>query len=317
MMSYLKLFRWPNLLVVAITQYLFRYAILEPLLGQAGYELSLSHFEFFLLVVATILISAAGYAINDYFDLRTDRINKPQKIILGKSLSRRSAIFYHSLFNLIALIIGIYLSLRVGQWQLIFLFWSFLPCYGYTPSGIKENSWLVTSLLVFCQHLSLQWYGYLIIMLWRSWWNPDPELLVSANRFVRTYGLFAFITTLMREIIKDIEDIKGDAKIGCRTIPIISGIRATKKIIILILVSIIGLVAYFQIYLSRFDFDLLFAYIIVAIQIPLVLLIQKTISAKEKSDYHNLSRFAKVIMLSGVFTMFLFYFYFQQGILPE
>jgi 4-hydroxybenzoate polyprenyltransferase len=317
MMSYLKLFRWPNLLVVAITQYLFRYAILEPLLGQTGYELSLSHFEFFLLVVATILISAAGYAINDYFDLRTDRINKPHKIILGKSLSRRSAIFYHSLFNLIALIIGIYLSLRVGQWQLIFLF-LVIPTLLWLYSIRYKRKFLVGNIVVGV--LS----AFVIAVVWIYDYHamamvvdPDPELLVSANRFVRIYGLFAFITTVMREIIKDIEDIKGDAKIGCRTIPIISGIRATKKIIILITVGIISLVAYFQIYLSRFDFDLLFAYIIVAIQIPLVLLIQKTISAKEKSDYHNLSRFAKVIMLSGVFTMFLFYFYFQQGILPE
>ena len=316
MVAYLKLFRWPNLLIIAITQYLFRYAIVGPLLHQSGYDLTLSDFDFFLLVLSTLLISAAGYAINDYFDLRTDRINKPHKIILGKEISRRSAIFYHSLFNFIAVVIGLYLAISVDQWNLVFIF-LVIPMLLWLYSLRYKRKFLLGNLIVGLLA------AFVIAIVWVFEYHAiaaniimDRQTNAIITTFANVYCLFALLSTVGREIIKDIEDMKGDAKIGCRTLPIVSGIRVSKKITIVINLGIIGFVAYLQIFLSQLNYHLLFAYVILAIQIPLVLMIHKTQIAMEKSDYSNLSKFSKVIMLSGLSTMLLFYFYFQRGIFP-
>ncbi len=316
-MSYLRLFRWQNLLVIAITQYLFRYAIITPLIHAAGYSLTFTHFDFSLLVLATLLISAAGYAINDYFDLNADRINKPTKIILVKSVSRRWAIFSHSLFNILAVLIGLYLAVKINQWQLVFIF-LIVPTLLWLYSIRYKRKFLIGNIIIGV--LS----AFVIAVVWVFEFHamslealPDNETLLYIGRFVRIYAFFAFLTTLAREIIKDIEDIKGDVKIGCRTIPIVSGIRATKQLIVFVVLILLAFVAYFQIYILRFDYDLLFTYILFAIQIPFIFIINKTLTAKEKSDYSNLSILMKLVMLSGIFTMFLFYFYFQQGFLPE
>ena len=76
-----------------------RYCIISPFLQINNFSLQLDNLRFFLLVLTTILIAAAGYVINDYFDVRTDRINKPDKVIIDSGIHRRSAIFLHSIFT--------------------------------------------------------------------------------------------------------------------------------------------------------------------------------------------------------------------------
>ncbi len=312
MVAYLKLFRWPNLLMVAAIQYLFRYAIIQPLLQSKGLELALSHFEFFLIVMATVLITAAGYAINDYFDLRTDRINKPKRIILGRKISRRSAIFYHSFFNIIGVLLGAYMSIKVQYWPLLFLF-LIVPTLLWLYSIRYKRKFLMGNIIVAVLA------GFVVAIVWvfeshalavEGIRNVD---FINISYFSRVYALFAFLTTLLREIIKDIEDIKGDAKTGCKTIPVVAGVHSTKKLLIFLTVTIIILIGWFQIFILMRDFDFLFAYILLAIQIPLIIMINKIMTAKEKADYRNLSVFSKMIMVAGVFSMFIFSFYLQEG----
>ncbi len=313
MLAYLRLFRWPNLLVVALTQYLFRYAIIIPLLKSHGIEPALTHPAFFMLVLATLLITAAGYAINDYFDLRADRINKPEKIVLGKHISRRTAIFYHSLFNISGVLLGVVLSLMVGYWPLSFLFiivptllWMYSIRY---KKKLFVGNFLVAVLAAFV--VAIVWV-FDFQALGDSISAHHPAIY-NINSFVRVYALFAFLTTLVREIIKDVEDIRGDAKTGCKTIPITSGIRASKKIIVFFTIAIIAFVLFIQIYLLRRDFDLIFTYLIFTVQLPFIFMINKTVTAAEKSDYTYLSRFAKFTMVAGVLSMLLFYFYIREG----
>ncbi len=311
-MAYLKLFRWPNLLMVASIQILFRYGIIEPLLRSKGIELALSHADFTLLVLATLLITAAGYAINDYFDLRTDRINKPQRIILGRKISRRKAILFHSLFNILALLTGLWLSLRVNQWPLVFIF-IIAPTLLWVYSIRYKRKFLLGNILV--AFLA----GFVVAIVWAF----ESHAIAAAgikdvdfaniSYFSRVYALFAFLTTFTREIIKDIEDIKGDAKTGCKTIPVVVGIHATKRLLIFLTVTLIILVGWFQIFILMRDFDLLFAYLLLTVQIPFIFMINKIITAKEKHDYRNLSHFAKYIMTAGIFSMFFFYFYLHRG----
>ncbi|MFW5707637.1 MAG: geranylgeranylglycerol-phosphate geranylgeranyltransferase [Bacteroidota bacterium] len=313
MLAYLKLFRWPNLLVVALTQYLFRYAIVLPVFNSYQIEPGMSHFMFFLLVLATLLITAAGYAINDYFDLRADRINKPEKIILGRQVSRRSAIFFHSVFNISGVLVGSLVAVMVGQWPLAIIF-LVIPTLLWMYSIRYKKKYLIGNIIV-----SLL-AGFVIVIVWIFDYHALGITLEgrhpaadSINIMAGVYALFAFLTTLAREIIKDTEDIRGDAKTGCRTIPIVSGIRATKTMIVTITISTIVLLVLFQVYLIRKDFALLFTYLIIAVQVPMIFMINKTITAVEKSDYKILSRYSKLTMVAGILSMVVFYFYVREG----
>lgn len=312
MVAYLRLFRWPNLLMVVAIQYLFRYAIIQPLLQSKGLEFALSHGEFSLIVLATMLITAAGYAINDYFDLRTDRINKPERIILGRKISRRSAIFYHSLFNIIAVLLGTYMAIRVQNWPLLFVF-LIVPTLLWLYSIRYKRKFLIGNIIVAILA------GFVVAIVWvfeshalAAEGIRDVDFM-NISYFSRVYALFAFLTTLLREIIKDIEDIKGDAKTGCKTIPVVAGVHSTKKLLIFLTVTVIILVGWFQVFILLRDFDLLFAYLLLAVQIPFIIMINRIMTAKERSDYRNLSLFSKMVMVAGVFSMFIFSFYLQGG----
>jgi len=273
----------------------------------------LTHVSFALLVTATILIAAAGYAINDYFDLRADRINKPEKIILGKSISRRSAILYHSLFNIIALLIGIYICAVTGLWPFIFIF-IVIPGLLWMSSIRYKKKFFIGNFIVAVMA------AFVVAIVWMFDFHSltvpietSRPAVAAINNYVRTYALFAFLITLLREIVKDVEDIKGDSKTGCKTIPIASGITVTRRIIVFIILLVIFLALYIQVYLINRDFDLLFAYIILAVQLPLIFMINKTINAIEKQDYSSLSRLSKFIMFSGVLAMLVVYFYIKEG----
>lgn len=313
MLAYFRLFRWPNLFMVALIQYMIRYAVVLPTLAVHDIQPGLSHFMFFLLVLSSLLITAAGYAINDYFDLRTDRINKPDKIVLGKHISRRKAILLHSLFNFLGVSLGVFLSIISGNWSLSFIFFV-IPFLLWLYSIRYKRRYFIGNFIV-----SLM-AAFVISIVWIFDYNSLANLadpagpgILNTTWFVRIYALFAFLTTLGREIIKDIEDIRGDAKTGCKTIPVISGITFTKKAIIVLHMAIIVFVAYIQILLLMRDFDLLFIYALLFIQVPFIFLIHKTVTAVEKYDYSSLSSMSKYIMLSGVLTMIILYFYIREG----
>jgi len=113
MLPFIKLIRIQNLIIIATTQYLMRYAIIEPILKINKFELQFSDLNFFILVFSTVLLSAAGYVINDYFDTKTDTINRPNNVIVGRKISRRTAMSIHISFNIIGIIAGFYISYKI------------------------------------------------------------------------------------------------------------------------------------------------------------------------------------------------------------
>lgn len=313
MKPYLKLFRWPNLLVLILTMTMVRYALIFPILNAFELSPAWGHFHFVLLMLATVLITAAGYAINDYFDLRADRINKPHKIILGKQLPRRTAILYHTLFNLLGVLLGVYLSVAVGHWPLAFIF-LIIPFLLWMYSIRYKRRFFLGNFLVAV--LS----AFVVAIVWvfeyqalSSVITPDHAAAANITLLVRIYALFAFLCTFAREVIKDIEDIKGDAKIGCKTIPVYWGVRKAKVVVIVTVFLILAFVVYMQILLLGRGFELVFIWLLVGVQLPFIWFVHRTTRANDKSDYTWLSKFSKWIMLSGILSMLLFSFYFSEG----
>ncbi|MBL7728925.1 MAG: geranylgeranylglycerol-phosphate geranylgeranyltransferase, partial [Dinghuibacter sp.] len=231
--AFLRLIRWPNLVFIVLTQALFYYCIIVPLLngpynsipvGAAARTATSLFFPaagFWVLVAASVCIAAAGYIINDYFDLNIDLINKPNKLVVEKIIQRRWAIAWHWFFSFT----GVALSFVAG---------AMLPGVSAWLLGFL-NTGAVLLLIVYSVALKKQlltgniaiaalsaWVIFILYVAAGTQFSPEDGVLVRTDktkllRYTLVYAVFAFITTLVREAIKDMEDIEGDARNGCKT----------------------------------------------------------------------------------------------------
>ncbi len=267
----LKLTRFGNLTIIGLAQYFTAAFLIDKSIVFDP--------ELFLLSCSTILIAAAGYIINDYYDVKIDFINKPERVVIGRSIARRYAILFHVALSFLGILIGAYLSLRVGALNIlsVFLLWLY-------SNNLKRLPLIGNVAVAFLTGLSI----YMVEVYYRT-----------GNSLVLIYASFAFFMTLIREIIKDMEDLKGDNTFGCKTLPIIWGIRKTKVVIYIILTvfSITVLVLnYFYVGLSIY-------YFLLCLFIPLLILLLRLIRADRMKDFAWLSTFSKVIMLLGILSM--------------
>ncbi len=302
MTAFLKLIRIQNLLIVAATQYLMRFAIIEPILGVNNFELQMSEFDFLILVLSTVFLTAAGYVINDYFDTRTDSMNRPEEVVVGKSIERRTAMSLHVVLNILGIIGGFYVSYKIGLYQLgvIFIIVSGLLWYYSTT---YKRQFLIGNILV---ALLTALVPLMTILYEMPLLNKAYKDILLANHanfnhiffWVAGFSFFAFLTTLAREIIKDTEDFEGDSAYGRNTVPIILGTRWTKGIIIsLLFITIAAIVTVYFKYLAGLP---TFLYGTLTVLIPLLIEIYLIFKADDKNDYRFASNLLKFIMLAGI-----------------
>jgi 4-hydroxybenzoate polyprenyltransferase len=303
MFSFLKLIRIQNLLIIAFTQYMVRWCIVYPMLVGRGYELQLSNFHFFLLALSTVMIAAAGYIINDYFDVNIDKINKPERMVIDKGVKRRVAIGAHTVINILAILIGLYISYLVGEWKLIliYLFWTFGLWFYSTHF---KRQFLSGNLMIalFVALVPLVAGVYELLPCYKTYAVSFRDIW----KYIFAISFFAFISTLLREMIKDIEDYEGDKEYGCQTMPIVIGIKASKMVIVILSFTTFTCLSYFQIFFWKTNDFISFIYFGLALQVPFLFLIWKTITATTKKDFRIAGNTAKVIMLLGVCYLFIF-----------
>lgn len=269
--SLLKLTRFGNLLIIAFAQYFTAICLI-------GYW-TLNDIKLFLMSSSTIVIAAAGYIINDYYDVKIDYINKPDRVVIGKAITRRYAILFHVVLSVAGILVGFVLNWRIGVINTfsVFLLWLYSNSLKRLPFVGNFSVAVLT--------------GLSVIMV---------DVLYHANNpLIAVYASFAFFMTLIREIIKDMEDLKGDNSFGCKTLPIVLGIRKTKSIIygILALFTVVVLVLNYLYKALPFGYYTLFLFI------PLVVMIYRLIRADMKKDFAYLSAFCKAIMLLGILSM--------------
>jgi len=312
MRDFLQLVRWPNLLMLAATQYLMRWSIIKPILKVNGFSLQFGEVNFFLMVMAFVLIAAAGYAINDYFDIKTDMVNRPETVIVGQSISRRKTIAWHIGLNTAGIILGIYVSLAIGVWQLGLVYPLATGLLWYYSTNYKRQFLignLVVSLITAMVPLSAAVYE--IPMLNKNYYD---DMMARGGDFmpifywVLGFSVFAFLLTLIREIIKDIEDFEGDTAYGCNTLPIMVGTMASKLVVVVL--NLVVVFCFFVLY-KAFLNDKLSLYYILALSLMLVGLSVRLILSKDKKDFHFSSIAAKIIMIAGMFYSFVAYHNFS------
>ena len=314
MRSFIRLIRIPNLAIIAATQYLMLYAILIPLLKNLyvqsdtgiikvpDLQPQLSDFQFLCLVLATILLTAAGYVINDYFDTKTDLLNRPDRVIVGKTISRRIAMTIHIILNVLGIGFGFYVSFSIGMPYLGFVFALVTGLLWFYSTTYKRQFLIGNILVAFLTSL----VPFMVAVF------EIPPLLQNCNEILSSYqtsllhivywiggfSFFAFMTTLIRELIKDMEDFEGDRLIGRKSMPVVLGLRGTTFIIIaLIAITIIALLWVYLIYLTD---NLTLSYIVIGLILPLVFLGFLLIKASSQKGYHFASIFSKFIMLAGM-----------------
>ena len=312
MKAFLNLVRWQNLLIVIMTMVLMRYAVIKPVINKIGVvlvngngeelpmTLQYSLVDFILLVLATVLLTAGGYVINDYFDIRTDLINKG-RVIVGTKIPRRQAMMWHNIFNVTGVAVGFYISWKSGYLWLgtMFLLVSGL-LYFYSASYKRQFliGNLVVSVLVGMVPLLVVIYEWPALYRYYSVnavSMPDIDMIFY---WVGGFAVFAFLTTLTREIIKDIEDFEGDRAYGRNTVPVMLGITSAKIISVALLAITIALL-----YLTWYMFindRITLIYISAAVAAPLVLVIIGVIRSSSKKHLHSASSLMKIVMMTGI-----------------
>ncbi|MBN8836355.1 MAG: geranylgeranylglycerol-phosphate geranylgeranyltransferase [Sphingobacteriia bacterium] len=305
--AFFRLIRWPNLVFIALTQVLFFYAIVQSSLHPWQSTL-FSNKYIALLTLAYILIAAGGNIINDYFDLNIDIINKPDKLVVEKFISRRWVIILHFVTSLSGILIGGYLSKQMGQW-LIFLSCIVSVLLLFLYSASLKKKFLIGNILV---SALTAWVILLITLLEFAPFKQMPEHIAMYRRIMRlgiVYTSFAFIISLIREVIKDMEDVEGDRRYGCTTMPIVWGINATKVFLAVWLVVLTASLILLQLYSLTFGWWLSIAYSLFFLILPLIWILKKLQKAQSKKDFHSLSNMVKLVMFAGILSMLFFKLY--------
>ena len=300
--AFLRLVRWPNLIFIALTQLLFYFCVYLPL-----YKNLQIHFLVWLMA-ASVCIAAAGYIINDYFDLNIDQINKPDKNVLNTIINRRWAIVWHLLLSLFGIACTV-IAVGFTKWYLIVAnFLCVILLWLYSTSFKRQL--LVGNIVI---SLLAAWTVLILFFAqvpFNEAFNNKNDITLKFFRLAFLYAGFAFIISLVREAIKDIEDREGDAQHGCRTLPIYAGTRTTKIYISIWIVILIGALIVLQLYILQFNWLFAVIYSILLIISPLVYLLMQLRKAQTVKEFGKLSALTKLIMLTGILSMIFFRLYF-------
>ncbi len=276
MKAILKLIRLNNLLIVAFTQVLVAGALVRIDLLNENNWLPLG-----VLIISTILIAAGGYIINDYYDIKIDYVNRPDRVTIGTIITRREAMAMHFVVTLIGLLLALLLSWKTG---LIALFCAYF--LWYYSRYLKKKPLVGNITVALLTALSLM---------------QVAVYYQKSYMITGIYAVFAFALSLIRELIKDMEDVDGDRMHGGRTVPILWGIPKTKKLLLGFIVLFITLM---MTWMSVADNQRLNVYFML-LSLPLMLVVAYLFRADTKKHYHRLSLFCKLLMLGGVLSMLM------------
>lgn len=297
-MKYLKLIRFQNLLMLASMQLIFRYGFLN----YQNVPLALNDWQYLLLILATVMIAAGGYVINNIMDQTTDNYNKPKKVIVGKSISEARAYNIYFFVTVAGVGIGFYLSnviAKPGFAAIFIIISATLYLYASSLKQLLLIGNIVVALLLAFSVIIIGIFDLFPVI------NPENKnLMRGLFSILLDYALFAFVINLTREIVKDMEDIKGDYQMGMKTLPIVLGLKRTSKVVFVLSLTALIMVGYYiKNYFLPNDLHLATLYTLICIVSPLIYFVIKIDHAKKKKDFHSLSTILKLIILFGLFSI--------------
>ncbi len=310
MRAFFKMIRWPNLVMVILSMSFLLFLLVRPGLGLAASALGLGLAGFLLLVVAVLLTAMGGYVINDLKDLQTDAVNKPGENPFETTFTGKQGRVFYLVFTVGSILAGGLLSFMLGKgsYSLIFVLTAGLLWFYATRYQCQV---LMGNLVVaFLSALSfgLVWL-YELMALQMHAIQVDRSVLLMVNILVLIYMGFAFLVSLLREVVKDIEDVEGDRQTGCLTLPVTYGAKKAKNVAVII--NVLGLLASFAIqwFFYKNGFNLLFLFFFL-VDLLFAFVLMKLVNAKQRIHFNALSLWIKLLMVAGILSMGLFYFEF-------
>ncbi|WDO11799.1 geranylgeranylglycerol-phosphate geranylgeranyltransferase [Flavobacterium sp. WW92] len=297
-MSFLKLIRYQNLILLALMQLVFRYGFLES----QSIPLALNDWQFALLVFSTVCIAAGGYLINNIFDRGTDEINKPQDVVIGKQISESMGCNIYIALNVVGVGIGFYLANAIHKSNFAAVFIIIAATLYVYANGVKQTLLIGNIIIALLLSLSILIIGIFDLL----------PMIVPENQanmgvifgILIDYAVFAFIINFIREIVKDLEDVNGDYNQGMNTLPIVLGVARTAKVVLGLSFIPLGLIIYY-INEHLFSNNLYYAsgYGFVFILAPLIYFTVKMFGAKNQKDFHHLSKVLKLVIFFGILSI--------------
>ena len=314
---YLRLLRIGNLGFIAILLFVMEKWVATPLLLSAQLKEQMPWWVLVLLIVSTVLIAAGGYVINDYFDVKIDRINRPEDIVVTRYLSRDGAMRLFLVLSGIGVATGLMTAWWSKSWTLMMIF-IIIPGLLWFYSASYKRQFLIGNIVVA--------FVASLVPLLIAIANADYLKNIYGETLAYTpivgqlyvwlggFAFFSFLLTLVREIVKDIEDIEGDREMECRTMPIIWGIRTTKIVTTILLIGICILVAYVVLTILPFPHDwhtLSCRFAVFGIIAPILCSIVLLWAADKTVELHRVQIIIKFVMFMGA----MYSFVIQQNIL--
>lgn len=290
MLKIIKAIRPINLLIIALTQWLIYKFVVLPVFDIHLFKRDIA---FWLLMLATIFATAGGNIINDYYDIAIDRINKPGKNLFETQTNKRFGLIIYFIITGLSIVFG---------------FLNRYPTIGYLVLGVNVLLWIYS--YKFKQRMII---GTITVAFLSSLAVFIPCLLISEKNFNLSTLLvplllscFAFLISLSRELIKDIEDLEGDRLGNCKTLPLVIGVVATKRIAgAIVLISSIALLTLLLVYLNEF---ILMVYFTLFLILPLIIIFHRILKSKSSDDFHKVSQYLKLIMIPGILTIVIIYY---------
>lgn len=309
MRAYLNLIRWKNLIIIAATMFIMKYFILIPVYNHFETSLKFCDVGFIFLVISILLIAAAGNVINDYFDRKTDYINKPEKVVVGFTVKRRIVIAIHLILSLLGVFTGFIAAYYSGQlrYGIIFLMLVYL-LWKYSTKLKRTVFWgnFTVAVLTAIVPLLVAVFEYIAFINYsEDITKADTSAMKVSVALLLGYAVFAFAYNFIREIVKDLEDVEGDSKTGILTMAVRLGNKKCNFIVAaLSTISAVAIIAVWITYMSNLPFleknVFSILYIAVLIVIPTLYIAIRSLSATKKRDYTYLSKLLKLIMIFGI-----------------
>lgn len=277
-MSLFSVVRGYNVLMITLAQYLASIYILAPdrPLGKVIFDLNL-----FLIVTSSAMVVASGYIINNFYDAEKDLINKPRKSMLDKLVSQRFKLTTYFILNFLAAFLASYISFRAVLFFSAYIFGIWF--YSHKLKKLPFIGNVVSATLAIAPFFAVFVY----------YKNFETVIFVHA--------IFLFLLILAREMIKDLENIKGDMAQNYKTIPVLFGDK-TSKVLIGVLVILTLIPAFLLI--NNFDIGYMYLYFMGSILLLLLFLVLLWRS-NSKKHYVWLHNILKLIIIVGVFSILL------------
>jgi len=262
--------------------------------------LSLADWQYFLLVLSTVCIAAGGYTINNIMDQKSDLDNKPNDVVVGKSISEAMAYNLYIAFTLVGVGIGFYLSNVISKPSFVTVFILCAALLYIYATSLKQIMIVGNIIVALLLSFSIIIIG--LFEIFPATYDGNQQRMSTVFSILVDFAVIAFIINVIREMVKDLEDVNGDYNHGMQTLPIVLGVsRTTKLVFALSFIPILTILYYVYNYMFQLQFATI--YILGFIVGPLLYFSIKIWTAKTQKEFHHLSNALKLVVFFGILSI--------------